>query len=94
MTFFFGFSSFKGAKDIQEVISNLPNDKILGLSNILSTENSKNQGELLIKIEKLHNKYYKDQEERLKKIEKQNNEILQEIKLLKSPPQHASIREK
>ena len=38
---FFGFSSFKGAKDIQEVISNLPNDKILGLSNILSTENSK-----------------------------------------------------
>ena len=58
-------------KDIQEVISNLPNDKILGLSNILSTENSKNQGELLIKIEKLHNKYYKDQEERLKKIEKQ-----------------------
>lgn len=94
VTFFFGFSSFKGAKDIQEVISNLPNDKILGLSNILSTENSKNQGELLIKIEKLHNKYYKDQEERLKKIEKQNNEILQEIKLLKSPPQHASIREK
>ena len=47
----------------------------------------------MIKIEKLHNKYYKDQEERLK-IEKQNNEILQEIKLLKSPPQHASIREK
>lgn len=45
VTFFFGFSSFKGAKDIQEVISNLPNDKILGLSNILSTENSKNQGD-------------------------------------------------
>ncbi|CAX41078.1 alpha-1,6-mannosyltransferase, putative [Candida dubliniensis CD36] len=91
---FFGFSSFKGAKDIQEVISNLPNDKILGLSNILTTENSKNQGELLIKIEKLHNKYYKDQEERLKKIEKQNNEILQEIHLLKSPPSYASIRDK
>ena len=59
---------FKGAKDIQEVISNLPNDKILGLSNILSTENSKNQGELLIKIEKLHNKYYKRSRRTIKKL--------------------------
>ncbi|RCK58247.1 putative glycosyltransferase HOC1 [Candida viswanathii] len=91
---FFSFPSLNGGKDIQEVISNLPNDKMLGLSNLLSTENSKNQGELLAKIEKLHSKFFEEQNQRLIRIEKQNKMLLEEIKLLKAPPATASIREK
>lgn len=91
---FFSFPSLSGAKDIQEVISNLPNDKMLGLSNLLSTENSKNQGELLAKIEKLQSKFFEEQNERLNKIENQNKMLLEEIRLLKTPPVTASIRDK
>ncbi|EER34014.1 hypothetical protein CTRG_02832 [Candida tropicalis MYA-3404] len=91
---FFSFPSLNGGKDIQEVISNLPNDKMLGLSNLLSTENTKNQGELLAKIEKLHAKFFEEQNERLVRIEKQNKKLLEEIKLLKAPPATASIRDK
>ncbi|EMG50347.1 HOC1 putative glycosyltransferase HOC1 [Candida maltosa Xu316] len=91
---FFSFPSLSGSKEIQEVISNLPNDKILGLSNLLSSENTKNQGELLAKIEKLHSKYFEEQNARLIRIEQQNKELLEEIKLLKAPPSSASVREK
>lgn len=85
-------SSIDSSKDISEVITNnIPNDKIF---NFLSTENTKNQDELLNKIDKLNKKYFTKQEERLLKLEKQNKQLLQELKSLKTPNPSASIREK
>lgn len=92
VAFFSG--SLTPAKDLQGVISSLPNDKLLGLSNFLSSENSKNQDELLSKIEKLNKKLFQAQEAKINKLEEQNKLILQELKLLKTPPSLASIRDK
>ncbi|CAL1191385.1 Glycosyltransferase sugar-binding region containing DXD motif family protein [Candida parapsilosis] len=92
VAFFSG--SLTPAKDLQGVISSLPNDKLLGLSNFLSSENSKNQDELLSKIEKLNKKLFQAQEAKINKLEEQNKLILQELKLLKTPPSSASIRDK
>ncbi|CAI5760675.1 unnamed protein product [Candida verbasci] len=90
----FTLSSINSGKDIQEVISNLPNDKLLGLSNLLSNENNKATDELLNKIEKMNKKLFKDQEERLDKIEQLQAKLLKEIKSLKSISPKSSIREK
>ncbi|KAI5964496.1 och1 [Candida theae] len=92
ITFFSG--SLFPAKDLQGVISSLPNDKLLGLSNFLSSENSKNQDELLNKIEKLNKKLLQAQEAKINKLEEQNKLILKELKLLKTPSSQASIRDK
>ncbi|KAI5968609.1 och1 [Candida margitis] len=92
ITFFSG--SLTPAKDLQGVISSLPNDKLSGLSNFLSSENSRNQDELLNKIEKLNKKLFQAQEAKINKLEEQNKLILKELKLLKTPPSSASIREK
>ncbi|WLF81664.1 alpha-1,6-mannosyltransferase Och1 [Lodderomyces elongisporus] len=88
------YSSANGAKDIHDVIKSLPNDKILGLSNFLSSENSKNQDELLKQIEKMNSKHFSEQEQRLLKLEEQNRLILQELKVLKRPPSDSTMREK
>lgn len=85
------FSSIDSTKDISDVITNIPNDKIF---NFLTSENTKNQDELLNKIEKLNKKYFAKQEERLTKLEKLNKQLLQEIKSLKTPNPRSSIREK
>ena len=92
IAFFSGFLS--QSKDLQGVISSLPNDKLLGLSNFLSSENSKNQDELLSKIEKLNKKLFQAQEAKINKLEEQNKLILKELKLLKHPPSLASVRDK
>ncbi|CAK9440162.1 uncharacterized protein LODBEIA_P42620 [Lodderomyces beijingensis] len=91
---FLNFSSLNSAKDISEAITSLPNDKILGLSNFLTSENSRNQDELLNKIEKLNKRFFQDQETRIIRLEEQNRAILQELRSLKKPPSDASIRDK
>ena len=83
-------TSKNSAKNIHEVLQNIPNENILGLSNLIYNENEKNQDELVSKLEKL----FQSQEERLLKLEKQNDKLLGELKLLKTPPPLASIRDK
>ncbi|KAI5956815.1 och1 [Candida jiufengensis] len=95
LTFFNKIPGINPAQNFQDVIStNLPNDKILGLSNFLSNENSKNQDELLNKIEKMNKKWFQLQEQKLAKLEEQNKLILKELHDLKTPNSQSSIREK
>lgn len=83
-------TSKNSAKNIHEVLQNIPNENILGLSKLIYNENEKNQDELVGKLEKL----FQSQDERLFKLEKQNDKLLGELKLLKTPPPLASIRDK
>lgn len=80
--------------DIQEVLQNIPNENILGLSRLIYNENEKNQDEFLLKLEKMTTKFYAEQEERLARLEKQNNLLLSELKALKAPAPTSSIRDK
>ncbi|KAI3404195.2 och1 [Candida oxycetoniae] len=88
------FSSINSASDIHDVITSLPNDKITGLGKFLSSENSKTQDELFNKIQKMNKKFFQSQEEKISKLEEQYDLILKELKSLKTPPSHASLREK
>ncbi|KAI5963035.1 och1 [Candida pseudojiufengensis] len=97
LTFFKIPNLLNPGTNIQDVIStnlNLPNDKILGLSKILNNENSKNQDEIINKIEKLNKKFFQQQEIKLKQLEEQNKLILKELKDLKVPISSSTIREK
>ncbi|KAK6460748.1 nucleotide-diphospho-sugar transferase [Scheffersomyces coipomensis] len=86
-------TSKHSGKNLQEVLQNIPNDNILGLSKLVYSENEK-QDEFLNKLEKVNRKIFQNQEQLLTKLTKQNEILLQEIKLLKKPPTNASIREK
>lgn len=83
-------TSNNSGKNLQEVLQNIPNENIMGLSRLIFNENEKNQDELVSKLEKL----FQSQDERLVMLEKQNEKLLRELKLLKFPPELASIRDK
>lgn len=87
-------TSKNSAKNFQEVLQNIPNENLLGISKLLSSENEAKQDELFKKLEKLNRKLNLKQEERLLKIEKQNELILENLKALKVPNQELSIRDK
>lgn len=87
-------TSKNSAKNFQEVLQNIPNENLLGISKLLSSENEAKQDELFKKFEKLNRKLNLKQEERLLKIEKQNELILENLKALKVPNQELSIRDK
>ncbi|KAK6203395.1 nucleotide-diphospho-sugar transferase [Scheffersomyces amazonensis] len=87
-------TSKNSGKNFQEVLQNIPNDNILGLSKLIYNENEKNQDELFNRLEKMNRKMLQNQEQLLLKLAKQNEQLLQEIKSLKKPPVQASIREK
>ncbi|ODV81846.1 glycosyltransferase family 32 protein [Suhomyces tanzawaensis NRRL Y-17324] len=87
-------TSKNSGKNFGEVLQNIPNESILGLSNLITNENEKSQDEFLTKLEKMNSKFFQLQDERLKKLERQNELLLEQIKLLKNPPQQSSLREK
>lgn len=87
-------TSKNSAKNFQEVLQNIPNENLLGISKLLSSENEAKQDELFKKLEKLNRKLNLKQEERLLKIEKQNELILENLKALKVPNPELSIRDK
>ena len=71
---------------------NLKNDN--SLFSLLSSQSEKSQEELVARLEKLTRKLTSDQDARLLLLEKQNAELLRQIRLLRSPPPSATIREK
>lgn len=84
-------TSKHSVNNIQEVFQN---DNILGISKLISNVNEKNQDEFLVRIDKMNQKLLQEQELRLGKLEKIQQQILSEIKALKTPPPRASIRDK
>lgn len=64
------------------------------LFSLLSSQSAKSQEELVARLEKLTKKLTSDQDARLQQLEKQNAEILRQLRLLRSPPPLATIREK
>lgn len=71
---------------------NLKNDN--SLFSLLSSQSERSQEELVARLEKLTRKLTSDQDARLLLLEKQNAELLRQIRLLRTPPPSASIREK
>lgn len=84
-------TSKNSVNNLQEVFQN---ENILGISKLISNENEKNQDEFLVRIDKLNQLVMQEQERRLDKLEKMQQQILNEIKALKTPPEKASIRDK
>lgn len=87
-------SSYRSTKNFQEVLQNIPNENLLGISKLLSNENELKQDEFLKKLEKLNKKLLSKQEELLLSLQEQNLQILQELKTMKVPSASLSIRDK
>lgn len=82
------------SKELVNLQDIFQNENILGILKLISNEAEKSQDEFVAKIESLNMKLAKEQDRRLTRLEKVQNQLLEEIKMLKSPPQHASIRDK
>lgn len=86
--------SSKAPADLQEVFQSIPNDSILGVTRLLSSENEQKQDEFFKKLEKLNTKLMLKQELRLAQLEHQNAVLLAHIKQLKVPPPSMALRDK
>lgn len=87
----FRFTTSKNSgKNIQDVLQSIPNDKLLGLSRLLTETGAKEDTLILKKLLKAAVL----QEERLKLLELQNTQLLRAVKELKHPSPHASLRGK
>lgn len=73
-----------------------PNENLLGLTKLISSENNMKQDELLAKFTKLNKQLLSKQDDRLAHLEKQNQLLLEKISQLnqKQLPQSATLREK
>lgn len=69
-------------------------DNLAGMLSLISSENSKKQEEFFKKLEKMQQDLYSKHEERLKNLEKQNEFLIEQIKLVRTPPDLFSLREK
>lgn len=69
-------------------------DNLAGMLSLISSENSKKQDEFFKKLEKMQQQLYSKQEERLKNLERQNEYLIEQIKLMRTPPDTFSLREK
>ncbi|PVH16516.1 uncharacterized protein CXQ87_004809 [Candidozyma duobushaemuli] len=69
-------------------------DNLAGMSSLISNENSKKQEEFFKKLEKMQQQLYSKHEERLRNLESQNEYLIEQIKLMRSPPDKFSLREK
>lgn len=69
-------------------------DNLAGMLSLISNENSKKQEEFFKKLEKMQQLLYMKHEERLKNLEAQNELLIEQIKLMRSPPEKFSLREK
>lgn len=74
----------------------IPNENLLGLTKLISSENSMKQDELLTKFTKLNKQLLAKQEERLLNLEKQNQLLLEKLGQMnqKQLPESATLREK
>lgn len=61
---------------------------------LMFNENDKKQEEFFKKLEKMQQLFYVQQEERLAQLERQNEILLEQVRLLKVPPDSMSLREK
>lgn len=69
-------------------------DNLAGMLSLISNENSKKQEEFFKKLEKMQQQLYLKHEERLRNLESQNEYLIEQIKLMRSPPDKFSLREK
>lgn len=78
------------SKQLQELFQH--DDNLI--SKMVNRELTKNHDEVLAKIDKLFNKIMTEQDKRLTRLERQNQLLLDEVRLLKLPPEKGTLRER
>lgn len=84
----------KSSENFQKVFQNIPNENILGISKLIYNENEKTQDEFLNKLERLNKKLIAKQDERLIHLEKMNENLVNQIRILKNQNPNLSLRDK
>lgn len=84
----------KSSENFQKVFQNIPNENILGISKLIYNQNEKTQDEFLNKLERLNKKLIAKQDERLIHLEKMNENLVNQIRILKNQNPNLSLRDK
>ena len=77
----------------RSLFQNIPNENILGISKLIYNQNEKTQDEFLNKLERLNKKLIAKQDERLIHLEKMNENLVNQIRILKNQNPNLSLRD-